>query len=46
MFSLENRKLQGHLIEAFQYLKGAYKQDGDKILAGPVAIEQVVMVLN
>lgn len=28
-FSLEKRKLQGHLTEASQYLKGANNQDGD-----------------
>ncbi|KAK4829503.1 hypothetical protein QYF61_005142 [Mycteria americana] len=33
LFSLQRRRLQGDLIEAFQYLKGAYNKDGDRLFS-------------
>jgi len=33
LFSLEKRRLQRDLIVAFQYLKAAYKKDGDRLFS-------------
>lgn len=46
LFILEKKRLQQDHIAAFQYLKGAYRKDGERLLAGPVVIEQGVMVSN
>ena len=35
LFSLEKWRLQGHLIAAFQYLKGAYKKAGEGLFTRP-----------
>jgi len=33
LFSLEKRRVQGALIVAFLYLKGAHKKDGDRLFS-------------
>jgi len=33
LFSLEKRRLWGDLNVAFQYLKGAYKQEGERLFS-------------
>ena len=33
LFSLEKTKLRRHLLAAFQYLKGAYRKDGENLFS-------------
>ena len=33
LYSLEKRGLQGYLIVAFQYLKGSYGKEGDRLFS-------------
>ena len=46
LFSLEKGRLLGNLIVAFQYLKGAYKQEGEQLFMRWIVIGQGGMVLN
>ena len=46
LFSLEKRRFQGNLIVAFKYLKGAYKQEGERLFTRGVVIGRGGMVLN
>ena len=45
LFSWERKRIPRDVIVAFQYLKGAYKQDGD-FLHKLIVIGQGEMVLN
>jgi len=48
LFSLEKRRLPGDFFAAFQYLKGACKKGGDRLLSRACSDRtgQDVMVLN
>ena len=46
LFSLEKRRLWRDLIEVFQYLKGAYKQEWDQLFAQSDSDRQAGMALK
>ena len=46
LFSMEKRRLWGDLIVAFQYLKGAYKQEGEHLFMRVDSDRTRGMVLN
>jgi len=46
LLSLKKRRLWRDRIAVFQYLKGAYKKHGDKLISRALLRGQGVMVLN
>ena len=46
LFILQNRRLWGDLIAAFQYLKGAYEQEGERLSTWVDSGRTRGMVLN
>ena len=46
LFSLKKRRLQGDIIVAFQYLKGAYRKVGEGLLIRACSNRSEEMVLN
>lgn len=46
LFSLENSRLKGDLVVAFQYLRELIRKMGIDFLAGLVGMGQGVMVLD
>jgi len=46
LFSLEKRGLWADLTAAFQYLKGAYRKDGENLFSRACCDRKGVMALN
>jgi len=46
LFSLQKRRFQGVFVAAFQYLKGAYRKDGEELCTESAVIGRGGMVLN
>lgn len=45
-FRMEKRRLQGNLTVAFQFIKGAYKDEDRRSLRQPLMTGQGAMVVN